>query len=399
MLKKVFSAVIALCMTVALLPSAVLGASDEDLQIEAARKAVLAAEKTVTAHNDISADEFLRLISKSLPDGNTTTLSFSKESDFRLYNATSEKDGSVFANIQLNCGPYTRHEMISVKIPMLTGAAAAANEDLEKINADRAAVAQIFKGKSFDNSTTKEDILKAAQAAVINGSKVVWDDDFTKTESTETKRGGIKGTLILTLNNETATVKVNNGLRLVEVKEDDSQSTAVKNTSFEDVKAGAYYADAVKWAVEKNITTGTSETTFSPDITCTRAQIITFLWRAVGSPKSTGINPFSDISSSDYFYEAAIWASEKGMVTGNKFEAITPCTRASTVKYLWQNAGSPSVSGASAFTDVSAGADYAQAVAWAVQNGVTSGTSATSFSPEVVCSRGQIVTFLNRAIK
>ena len=151
--------------------------------------------------------------------------------------------------------------------------------------------------------------------------------------------------------------------------------------------------------MEKNITAGTSATTFSPDDTCTRAQIITFLWRAVGSPKATTENPFSDVKESDYYYDAAIWASEKGMVSGSTFDANTPCTRASTVTYLWKNANSPQTVASDNFADVSADADYAEAVAWAVEEDVTSGTSDTTFSPDTICSRGQIVTFLNRAIQ
>lgn len=172
-----------------------------------------------------------------------------------------------------------------------------------------------------------------------------------------------------------------------------------KTNPFTDVSAGDYFADAVAWAVEKNITTGTTKTTFSPSTTCTRAQILTFLWRGVGSPKSDKANPFTDVSTNDYYYYAALWASEKGMVTGNLFEGNTPCTRSSTVTYLWKNAGSPKSNAKSTFTDVSQNTEYAAAVAWAVENAVTSGTSSTTFSPEQICSRGQIVTFLNRALK
>ncbi len=167
---------------------------------------------------------------------------------------------------------------------------------------------------------------------------------------------------------------------------------------FIDVKSTDYFAAAVKWAVGRSITTGTSDTTFSPEDTCTRAQILTFLWRAVGSPKADSENPFADISASDYYYDAAIWAYNKGMVSGEKFEGDTPCTRASTVEYLWKNADSPKSGTSSSFEDVSANSGYAQAVSWAVENGVTVGTGDTTFSPDTICSRGQIVTFLNRAI-
>lgn len=174
-------------------------------------------------------------------------------------------------------------------------------------------------------------------------------------------------------------------------------STSNNSSAFTDVKSSDYYADAVQWAVEKNITSGTSKTTFSPGTTCTNAQILAFLYRANGSPEPTTANPFTDIKTSDYYYKAALWAAEKGMVSGSTFGANTPCTRAATVKYIWKAAGSPAASYDGKFNDVSASADYAQAVSWAVENKVTSGTSKTTFSPDSICTRGQIVAFLYRA--
>ncbi len=172
-----------------------------------------------------------------------------------------------------------------------------------------------------------------------------------------------------------------------------------QSTMFEDVSADAYYADSVRWALDRNITTGTSATTFSPAKTCTRAQIITFIWRAIGSPKPTSANPFSDISENDYYYESAIWASENGMVTGDKFEPNTPCTRMSTVIYLWKNAGSPQAAANVSFSDVAADSELGKAVSWALEKNITNGTTPTTFSPDKICDRGQIVTFLNRAVK
>lgn len=168
---------------------------------------------------------------------------------------------------------------------------------------------------------------------------------------------------------------------------------------FMDVPADAYYAVPVAWAVDKKITSGTSLTTFSPANTCTRAHILTFLWRAVGSPKDSSGNHFNDVCSDDYFYNAALWAYDMGMVEGESFEGDLACTRAATVTYLWQCAGSPEPDGQCAFDDVPADAPYAEAVAWAVENNITTGTSTTTFSPNMVCDRGQIVTFLHRALK
>ena len=261
---------------------------------------------------------------------------------------------------------------------------------------------------------------------------------------------------------------------------------------FTDVEVDDYFADPVLWAVNKKITAGTSETTFSPNQNCTVAQILTFLWRAYGSTTYSGKNPFSDVKTSDYYYNAARWAYDKGMVTGSTFGGDRPCTRSMAVTYMWKAAGGawsasgefivdkgtmtrysgkggdvvipdgvvyidwdvfennkkltsvfipasvaaidlagcnnltdvyyegseaqwkevsyeappqaavhcnskkPSVN--TGFTDVPSSADYAEAVAWAVDKGVTSGTTATTFSPDSVCTRGQIVTFLHRAL-
>ena len=136
------------------------------------------------------------------------------------------------------------------------------------------------------------------------------------------------------------------------------------------------------WAVEREITSGTSATTFSPNQDCTNAQILTFLWRACGKPAPTINNPFTN-AIPDAYLQAAVWAYEQGMVSGSTFNANQPCTRAMAVTYIWQASGSPAADG-SGFADVPAGAGYAQAVAWAVENGVTSGTSNTAFSPDNV---------------
>ena len=170
--------------------------------------------------------------------------------------------------------------------------------------------------------------------------------------------------------------------------------------SFRDVKLGDYYYDAVKWAVENGITEGTSAETFSPGASCTRAQMVTFLYRAAGSPapKST-TNPFKDISSTDYFYNAVLWAVEQGITSGTSADTFSPTatvTRGQTVTFLYRAAGSPAVSGGN-FSDVATDAYYAKAVAWAAGNGITSGTGSGKFSPGADCTRGQIVTLLYRA--
>ena len=172
----------------------------------------------------------------------------------------------------------------------------------------------------------------------------------------------------------------------------------VSKTVFADVVKSSPFADAISWAVDESITKGTSLTTFSPNNTCTRGHILTFLWRSQGSPEPTVVNPYKD-EIPNAFQKAAVWAHEKGLVTGDTFGSSDPCTRASSVTYMWKLAGSPEAKAAS-FKDVAASSDYAKAVSWAVEQGVTNGTGdGTSFSPENTCTRGQIVTFLYRAYK
>ena len=169
---------------------------------------------------------------------------------------------------------------------------------------------------------------------------------------------------------------------------------------FVDVKTGDYFYDAVLWAVEKGITNGTSAETFSPEAPCTRAQIVTFLWRAAGSPVVNYAMDLSDVAGDAYYAEAVRWALREGITTGTSDHTFSPdavCTREQAVTFLYRAAGSPAVSGESAFEDVGADAYYARAVAWAAQNGVTNGISQTLFGSGNDCTRAQIVTFLYRA--
>ena len=174
---------------------------------------------------------------------------------------------------------------------------------------------------------------------------------------------------------------------------------------FNDVPAGQYYAEPVLWAVnhEPQITNGTSPTTFEPEKTCTRGQVVTFLWRAMGCPEPKSLkNPFTDVSSGDYYYKAVLWAAEKNITNGTSpttFSPNNPCTRAHVVTFLWRAHEKPAAGGRNPFTDVSAGLYYSDAVLWAVSREITNGTSPTTFSPDRHCTRGQIVTFLHRDLK
>ena len=172
---------------------------------------------------------------------------------------------------------------------------------------------------------------------------------------------------------------------------------------FVDVATGSYYEDAVDWAVENGITKGTDDTHFSPDGICTRAQAVTFLWRAAGSPKpETRTMPFTDVPVGSYYYDAVLWAVENGITKGTSDTTFSPnmiCTRAQIVTFLWRSEKSPAAGTANPFADVKSTAYYAGAVLWAVKENITKGTTSTTFSPNADCTRAQIVTFLWRCKK
>ena len=172
---------------------------------------------------------------------------------------------------------------------------------------------------------------------------------------------------------------------------------------FVDVATGSYYEDAVDGAVENGITQGTDDTHFSPDGICTRAQAVTFLWRAAGSPKpETRTMPFTDVPVGSYYYDAVLWAVENGITKGTSDTTFSPnmiCTRAQIVTFLWRSEKSPAAGTANPFADVKSTAYYAGAVLWAVKENITKGTTSTTFSPDADCTRAQIVTFLWRCKK
>lgn len=176
--------------------------------------------------------------------------------------------------------------------------------------------------------------------------------------------------------------------------------TPKPSAGFEDVDPTVWYAQPVEWAVEFGITTGTSSTTFSPNANCTRAQIVTFLWRAAGQPKVSGSNPFKDVKSSDYFYRAVLWAVSEGITSGTSATTFSPnnsCTRAQAFTFLWRSAAEPITrTNVNPFRDVRSGTFYYSAVMWAVEQEITTGTSETTFSPENVCTRAQIVSMMYR---
>ena len=193
-------------------------------------------------------------------------------------------------------------------------------------------------------------------------------------------------------------VKKNHTIEVVFMKASGNPQTGV----FVDVPEGSYYEEAVNWAVEKGITTGTDATHFSPDGICTRAQAVTFLWRAAGSPAAkSAVMPFADVKVGSYYYDAVLWAVENGITKGTSDTMFSPdatCSRAQIVTFLWRSQKSPAAGTANPFTDVKASAYYADAVLWAVKEDVTKGTTNTTFSPDANCTRAQIVTFIWRTL-
>ena len=194
-------------------------------------------------------------------------------------------------------------------------------------------------------------------------------------------------------------VKKSHTIEVIFMKANGNPQTGV----FVDVATGSYYEDAVDWAVENGITKGTDDTHFSPDGICTRAQAVTFLWRAAGSPEpETRAMPFTDVPVGSYYYDAVLWAVENGITKGTSETMFSPdatCSRAQIVTFLWRSEKSPAAGTANPFADVKSTAYYAGAVLWAVREDITKGTTSTTFSPDADCSRAQIVTFLWRCKK
>ena len=187
----------------------------------------------------------------------------------------------------------------------------------------------------------------------------------------------------------------------VEVKATFMEDNSVLNF-FYDVPNDSFYYEAVKWAVGKNITSGVGNNLFAPDQPCTRAQIVTFLWRAAGSPEPKNVGSFSDVPASAYYAQAVAWAVENGITTGTGDGMFSPdavCTRAQAVSFLWRYEKAPVASRSNPFADVAADSYYADAVLWAVKEDISKGTTNTTFSPDADCTRAQIVTFLWRCKK
>ena len=301
--------------------------------------------------------------------------------------------------------------------------------DYVDFSAVKAALDAVVRGKNITEQAEVDAMAKAIEdaiAALVQKSYPVTISGTTEhgtvTVSTEAAVGG---------STVTVTVKPDSGYTLGGITVTDSEGNELSLTDngngaytftmpsgkveihvtfaedgslnpFQDVPSDAYYFEAVNWAVANNVTNGTSETTFSPNVGCTRAQVVTFLWRAAGQPEPTeGTNPFTDVKEGTYYYKAVLWAVEKGITNGTSETTFDPdetCTRAQIVTFLWRREGKPAPTGANnPFADVKPSAYFGSAVLWAVEKGITNGTSETTFEPNEDCTRAQVVTFLFRA--
>ena len=249
---------------------------------------------------------------------------------------------------------------------------------------------------STANGTVTVDPKSAAKGATVTVT-VSPDKDYELGDLTVTDNNGKKIT-VTKKNDNKYTFTMPEGKVTVKADFKKTEKSDAGN-GFADVPDNAYYSAAVKWAVEKKITNGTADKTFSPDKTCTRAEIVTFLWRAAGSPKAKGSGGFSDVAANSYYAEAVAWAVENGITSGignGRFDSDAICTRAQAVTFLCRATGK-AIAYNGAFSDVSNNAYYAGSVAWASENDVTKGVSDGRFAPDTSCTRAQIVSFIYRA--
>ena len=279
-----------------------------------------------------------------------------------------------------------------------------------------------------DNYTTLTGEVELYHKSSSGGG---WYDSYYTIKATAGAGGSISPSGNVSVRegrDQTFTITPDKGYAVANVKIDGKSIGAVKSYTFEnvsrthtievifmkangnpqtgvfvDVATGSYYEDAVDWAVGNGITQGTDATHFSPDGICTRAQAVTFLWRAAGSPKpETRTMPFADVPVGSYYYDAVLWAVENDIAKGTSDTTFSPnmtCTRAQIVAFLWRSEKSPAAGTANPFADVKSTAYYADAVLWAVKEDITKGTTNTTFSPDADCTRSQIVTFLWRCKK
>ena len=362
-----------------------------------------------------------------LGDGTLTleTAVFDSAIDLKDYTCTVASDKETVATAELKDGKI-------VVTPVSTGTATI-TATYAKDNGAPEGVALLDEGEATaeDTLTAKftVEVYKESSGGGGGGSSssttyaVSVEDSKNGSVSVSPKRAEKGDTVTITVKPDTGyeldelTVTDKNGDKIKLTEKDDNKFTfkmpgskVTVETSFKlietepenpftDISKSDYFYDAVLWAADKGITSGVTETLFAPNSSCTRAQMVTFLWRANGSPVVDYAMNFTDVPADAYYADAVRWAVSKGITSGTSATTFAPdmtVTRAQTVTFLYRAAGTPAVTGGS-FADVDANAYYADAVAWAVAEGITSGTSATTFSPDAACTRAQIVTFLYRA--
>ena len=256
---------------------------------------------------------------------------------------------------------------------------------------------------------TEDDTFKAGENyyVAIRVKPIQGYEFDTDEEGNLLVRGAINGVISIAGGNEEAMFvgyafkPLEEPTKEPEKPEKTEKPQETQKTTFTDVSSAQYYFNPIMWAVEEGITGGTSTTTFSPNTACTRAQVVTFLHRMVGSPEPAAINnPFKDVEADKYYYNPVMWAVGSNITGGTSGTAFSPdvtCTRGQVVTFLWRAAGQPEPkSDSNPFTDLKADAYYYKAVLWAVEEGITGGTSSSTFSPDNNCTRGQVVTFLYR---
>ena len=352
----------------------------------------------------------LTVAKKSIPVPSKDNTKYTYTGKDQTYQVEANEAYTVTGNVKKDAGEYT--VTIGLKDKANTIWAGKDNaEDLEyAFVIDKAAqdapAAPMLKDRSYTSITLKE------VAANDNGATAEYSMDGENWQPSPTFIGLTSGTTYTFYVRYAATDNYNASPASDAVKfttrrhsspstpvTPDPEPTPDNSTSFADVPANAYFADAVKWAVDKGITNGLSDTMFGPYESCTRAQIVTFLWRAAGSPEPKTMSSFTDVPASAYYAKAVAWAVENGITNGMTETTFAPnatCTRGQSVTFLYRALGKKVESSAN-FTDVKSDAFYADAVNWAVASDVTNGTSATTFSPNADCTRAEIVTFLYRA--
>ena len=352
----------------------------------------------------------LTVAKKSIPVPREDNTKYTYKGENQTYQVEAKEAYTVTGNVKKDAGEYT----VTIKLNDKDNTVWAGKDNAEDLEYDfviykaaqNAPAAPTLKDRSYTSITLNE------VAANDNGATAEYSMDGENWQPSPTFTGLTSGRTykFYVRYAETANYEASGASEAAEftTRRHSSPSTPVtpepeptpdNSSKFADVPANAYFADAVKWAVDKGITNGLSDTMFGPYESCTRAQIVTFLWRAAGSPEPKTASSFTDVPVSTYYAKAVAWAVENGITNGmtaTEFAPNATCTRGQSVTFL-HRALKGTASGSANFTDVKSDAFYADAINWAVANNVTNGTSNTTFSPNADCTRAEIVTFLYRA--